>query len=147
MPEALHIVLADDDADDRLFFTDALSASKIQTVIDTVNDGVELMDYLRQRTAKLPDLIFLDLNMPRKGGMECLAEIRRDPKLNHLAVAIYSTSSAEKDIDETFIKGANIYIRKPSDFQTLKQVIADVLGINWQYRHSGLNRENFLMVV
>lgn len=147
MPEALHIVLADDDADDRLFFTDALAASKINTKVDTVNDGVELMDYLHKSALRLPDLIFLDLNMPRKSGMECLLEIRRDPKLRHLSIAIYSTSSSEKDIDETFVKGANIYIRKPNDFSTLKKVIADVLGINWQYRHSGLNRENFLLVV
>ena len=146
MPDPLYIVLAEDDEDDRMFFTDALSASKITTVVDTVNDGVELMEHLHRRD-RLPDIIFLDLNMPRKGGMECLAEIRKSPKFNQLSIAIYSTSSAEKDIDETFIRGANIYIRKPTDFSTLKKVLSDVLNINWQYRSSGLKRENFLLVV
>ncbi len=146
MPDPLYIVLAEDDEDDRMFFTDALSAAKIATIVDTVNDGVELMEYL-ENAKRLPDLIFLDLNMPRKGGMECLSEIRKNSTLKHLSVAIYSTSSAEKDIDDTFVRGANIYIRKPTDFQTLKKVLADVLGINWQYRASGLKRENFLLVV
>ena len=143
--DVLHVLLADDDDDDRLFFKDAIEEVKVKTVVNMVNDGVELMDYLNNSDSRLPNLIFLDLNMPRKGGMECLKEIRCNHKLKDLSIAIYSTSGLEKDIEETFIKGANIYIKKPNDFEELKSILDKVININWQYHTSGFNRENFLL--
>jgi len=143
--DALHILLADDDDDDRLFFKDAIEEVKVKTVVTMVNDGVELMDYLNKFDIQLPNLVFLDLNMPRKGGMECLKEIRSNNRLKDISIAIYSTSGLEKDIEETFVKGANIYIKKPNDFEVLKDILAKVITINWQYHTSGLNRENFLL--
>jgi len=121
--EYMNIILADDDEDDRLFFTDAFEELKINTKVNTYNDGVELMDYLNTDDAILPDILFLDLNMPRKSGKECLIEIRDNEKFQNIAIAIYSTSSSEEDIEETFVQGANIYIKKPSDFTLLKNTI------------------------
>jgi CheY-like chemotaxis protein len=95
--------------------------------------------------AILPQVLFLDLNMPRKGGIECLHEIKQNNKFKDIAIAIYSTSSSEQDIEETFISGANIYIKKPNDFAALKKVLSDVVTINWQYHTSGLNKDNFLL--
>ena len=115
--ESLNILLADDDDDDRLFFKDAIEEIKVKTSVTMVNDGVELMEYLNKSEINLPNLLFLDLNMPRKGGMECLTEIRKNSKLKDLSIAIYSTSALENDIEETFIKGANTYIKKPNDFE------------------------------
>jgi DNA-binding NarL/FixJ family response regulator len=83
--------------------------------------------------------------MPKKNGLECLAEIKSNNKFEDIAIAIYSTSSSEEHIEETFVKGANIYIKKPSDFETLKKVLSDVVAINWQYHTSGLNKDNFLL--
>ncbi len=143
--EELHVLLADDDDDDRLFFKDAIEVVKVKTIVTMVNDGVELMDYLNDPDTRLPNLLFLDLNMPRKGGMECLKEIRSNSKLKDLSIAIYSTSGLEKDIEETFIKGANIYIKKPNDFDELKVILEKVININWQYHTSGFNKEHFLL--
>ncbi len=143
--DALHILLADDDDDDRLFFKEAIDEVKVKTVVTMVNDGVELMDFLHKPNIHLPNLVFLDLNMPRKNGMQCLNEIRSNPILKDLSIAVYSTSALEKDIEETFIKGANIYIKKPNDFELLKNILAKVITINWQYHTSGLNKENFLL--
>jgi len=143
----LQVLLADDDKDDRLFFKYAIEELKIQTIVSTVNDGVELMAYLSNTGNQLPDLIFLDLNMPRKGGMECLKEIRANSLFNDLSVAIYSTSASEKDIEESFVLGANIYITKPNDFTSLKKILAEVININWQYHTSGLNKENFVLSI
>ena len=140
--EYIHIILADDDEDDRLFFTDAFDELKINTKVNTFNDGVELMNYLNKPDAILPNVLFLDLNMPRKNGIECLDEIKMDEKFNDIAIAIFSTSSSEEHIEETFVRGANIYIKKPSDFATLKKVLSDVVTINWQYHTSGLNKDN-----
>lgn len=143
--DELHVLLADDDDDDRLFFRDAIKEAKVKTVLNVVNDGVELMDYLNSYDSRLPNLLFLDLNMPRKSGMECLTEIRSNHKLKDLCIAIYSTSGLEKDIEDTFVKGANIYIKKPSDFEELKNILDKVININWQYHTSGFNKENFLL--
>ncbi len=145
--EPLNILLADDDEDDRLFFKEAFDEIKIKTKVQTVNDGVELMNYLNRKDIILPHILFLDLNMPLKSGLECLKEIRESKALKDLSVAIYSTSGAEEDIERTFLKGANVYIKKPNDFATLKKVLSEVVSINWQYHTSGLNKENFLLSI
>lgn len=141
----INICLADDDEDDRLFFTDAFDELKIKTKVVTFNDGVELMDYLNHDDSILPNVLFLDLNMPKKNGVECLLEIKQNEKLSDIAIAIYSTSSSEEHIEETFVNGANIYIKKPNDFEDLKKILSEVVTINWQYHTSGLNKDNFLM--
>lgn len=141
----INIILADDDEDDRLLFTDAFSELKINTRVNTFNDGVELMNYLNDVNCVLPHVLFLDLNMPRKNGIECLLEIKKNERFDNIAIAIYSTSSSEEHIEETFVNGANIYIKKPNDFNTLKKVLSDVVTLNWQYHTSGLNKDNFLL--
>ena len=143
----LTIFLAEDDEDDRQFFTDAIAQMKVKTKLKTFNDGQELMDHLSDIDQAEPDLVFLDLNMPRKSGMECLEEIRKNPRLKDLVIAIYSTSASEEDVEDTFVRGANIYIHKPNDFPALKKVLADVLSVNWQYHTSGLDKANFLMSI
>ena len=141
----IYIILADDDEDDRLFFTDAFGELGMNTKVNTFNDGVELMDYLNSKEAILPNVLFLDLNMPKKSGIECLNEIKTNTKMSEIAIAIYSTSASEEDIEETFVLGANIYIKKPSDFKALKKMLSEVVSINWQYHTNGLNKDNFLL--
>lgn len=143
----LSILLAEDDEDDRFFFKEAIDQVKIKTELTMVTDGVELMEYLANPENPRPHVVFLDLNMPRKGGIECLEEIRANKVYNDLTIAIYSTSASDNDIEETFVKGANVYIRKPSDFKVLQKVISEVLSINWQYHTSGLNKEHFLLSI
>lgn len=141
----LNIALADDDEDDRLFFEEAIEEITIRTKLSLFHNGKELMDYLNLPNVILPNLVFLDLNMPVKNGMQCLKEIRSNPFLNNVSIAIYSTSSSEKDIEETFVNGANIYLNKPNNFSKLRKSIEKVLQINWQYHTSSLNRDNFLL--
>jgi CheY-like chemotaxis protein len=143
--DALYLLLADDDDDDRLFFKEALEEVKVRTILNTVNDGSQLMNYLNKPGIRLPHIVFLDLFMPVKSGMECLTEIRRNNKLKDITVAIYSTTSKENIIEEAFVKGANIYISKPYDFSVLKNILAQVVNMSWQYYTSGLRKENFLL--
>ncbi len=140
-----YIILADDDEDDRMLFTDAFDELKISTKVQTFKDGAELMSYLNSDEAVLPEILFLDLNMPKKNGIECLKEIKSNNRLVNIAIAIYSTSSSEEHIEETFVKGANIYIKKPNDFNALKKVLQDVVTMNWQFHTSGMNIENFML--
>lgn len=141
----IHLILADDDKDDRLFFTDAFRELKIKTKVSTFNDGVELMNYLNKDDALLPNVLFLDLNMPKKSGIECLIEIKANAKMSGIAIVIYSTSASEEDIEKTFVLGANIYIKKPDSFAKLKKVLSEVVSINWQYHTNSLNKDNFLL--
>ncbi len=141
----VEILLVDDDQDDRSIFSDALSELKIESNLNMLEDGRELINYLEDPKTKLPDILFLDLNMPYKSGVECLKEIRQMEKYRTLTVAIYSTSNSEKDMEDTFVNGANIYIRKPNDFTKLKKVLNEVVAMNWQFHTSALNKETFLL--
>jgi CheY-like chemotaxis protein len=143
--KVMKIALADDDSDDRMLFEEAIDDIKIATELSLFVDGKQLMDHLLQTEMTLPEIVFLDLNMPIKNGMQCLKEIRRDKRLRDLCVAIYSTSSSERDIEETFVQGANIYINKPNSYGALKKAIEKVLQMNWQYHTSNLNQHNFLL--
>ncbi len=142
---SIEILLVDDDSDDRNTFKDALSELKIGTNLTLLEDGRNLLEYLENPDNKKPDILFLDLNMPYNTGVECLIELRQYSKFNDLSIAIYSTSSTDKDIEETFINGANIYIKKPNDFAKLKKILNDVVNMNFQFHNSGLNKETFLL--
>ena len=129
----LHILLADDDMDDRSFFEKALKEIPVATQLITVNNGEQLMDYLNEHSADLPDVLFLDLSMPRKTGFECLSEIKENEKLKDLPVVMFTTSFTrgidfEQNLMNTLTRmGAQDYIRKPGDFEELKQVIHQAL--------------------
>lgn len=125
--EQLNVLLADDDADDRLFFKEAMEEINIDTMVSVVNDGTQLIDYLNQPENYLPDILFLDINMPGKNGLECLRELRDDIRFDGILIVIYSTSGADRDIQEAYRCGANIYMKKPGDFVELKASLANVL--------------------
>lgn len=143
----MQILLCDDDEDDRMFFGEAIKELKVQNVLKIFENGLELMDYLHHPETMLPHILFLDINMPCKSGLECLGEIRENTKFKDLVIAIYSTSSSEEVIEETFTNGANIFIKKPADFEKLKKVIHHVLNMNWQYHTAGLNKETFFLSI
>jgi CheY-like chemotaxis protein len=131
------ILLADDDADDRLLTKRALEASRVLNELRFVEDGEELMDYLMQRgqyadqgAAPRPGLILLDLNMPRKDGREALAEIKRHPELHRIPVVVMTTSKAEEDVFRSYDLGANSYITKPVTFERLVDLMK-TLGTYW----------------
>ncbi len=133
-PATRNIFLADDDADDCIFFEDALKQVNIPTRLTTSNNGLELMSNLELvATPPPPDVIFLDLNMPRKNGLQCLKEIRESPRLKDIPVVILSTSASNSSVDETYTQGANYYICKPRSFTLLVKAIETVLQLNmWQ---------------
>ena len=122
----IHILLADDDLDDHFFFKNALKEIPLATQLTTVNDGELLFAYLSHHSERLPDVLFLDLNMPRKNGSECLIEIKRDAKLNRIPVIIYSTCLQSEMADELYQKGAHYYLKK-YDIDELPKYIQRVL--------------------
>jgi len=124
-----NIFLADDDEDDRFIFEEALKEIQVPTSLFTANDGEQLMAALNTLTGNLPDVIFLDLNMPRKNGFQCLSEIRQNKNLRSIKTIIFSTSYEPDVIELLFKTGADHYIKKPTEFNELKKVIENVLKI------------------
>jgi CheY-like chemotaxis protein len=125
----LKILLADDDTDDCRFFKTALEKLPLSAQLTIVNDGEELMQLLTKENAELPDVLFLDINMPRKNGSECLYDIKHNEKLKLLPVVIFSTSYSRDTMSALFKAGAHIYIRKPGNFEQLKEVIHHALPL------------------
>jgi CheY-like chemotaxis protein len=145
--DLLHILLADDDESDRLLFIEAFEELNLKTKVYTVNDGVQLLEYLTQKEVPLPNILFLDLNMPRKNGLECLQEIKSNEQLKSISVVIYSTSASEKDLEDTFLYGAHVYIKKPNDFMALKQMLNKSLKIISLYTRESFNKSEYLLTV
>jgi len=145
--EQFNIIIADDDSADRLLFKEALEELKLTPTVHTVNNGMELMAYLNDKNTVVPHLIFLDLNMPLKNGLECLKEIRSSENLKDVSIAIYSTSDNASDIDDTFHYGANIYITKPKDFNVLKQLLSKAVAATHLQQGERFNRDNFFLKI
>lgn len=131
------ILMADDDEDDRLLARDALREAPVPATLRFVQDGGELLEYLRRERryappadAPPPSLVLLDLNMPRMGGMEALREIRRDPALRRIPVVVMTTSQQREDVVKSYELGANSYITKPVSFSGLVEVMR-TLGRYW----------------
>jgi CheY-like chemotaxis protein len=129
--------MADDDEDDCMLAREALAESRLANELYIVNDGEELMDYLHHRglyanesSAPRPNLILLDLNMPRKDGREALREIKADPVLRKIPVVILTTSKAEEDVYSSYDLGANSFIIKPVTFTSLVEVMRTI-GKYW----------------
>ncbi len=128
--DVITILMADDDADDRLMTKEALEDARLANELYFVEDGEELLDYLHRRgrfadpaLSPRPGLILLDLNMPRKDGREALREIKADPELRRIPVVVLTTSKAEEDILRTYDLGVNSFITKPVSFEALVEVM------------------------
>src|SRR5688572_13667938 len=140
--KSTHILFSDDDTDDALLFTQAADLMKSSILLSFAEDGEQLMRYLSKEM--LPDMIFLDLNMPVKNGIECLKEIRADKKLDWLPVIIYTTSDNPRDIDACFDLKANLYVVKPTSFENIIKTLKKV--INMDFKKQGFpSKESFLL--
>lgn len=132
--QTIHILMAEDDPEDRMLVRKAFKESRAINNITFVDDGEELMRYLRHEgefaNSPRPDLLLLDLNMPRKDGREALTEIKQDPDLKHIPVVILTTSGAEEDVLRSYRLGANSYIQKPVTFEKLIET-AEALDKYW----------------
>ncbi|MBK8881778.1 MAG: response regulator [Bacteroidales bacterium] len=141
----MNILLADDDIDDCIFFEKALEELIISTNLTTVHDGEELMQLLANESYNLPDILFLDLNMPRKNGFECLSEIKHDNKLKDLPVIIFSTSFEQEVVNSLYKNGARYFIRKPSVFIQFKEIILRALLLVGEGKTSHSTQDNFVI--
>lgn len=146
---AKNIFLTDDDADDCMLFSEALQEiyGDDQARLTITSDGVKLMQVLDETVPPSPEIIFLDLNMPRKNGFECLSEIRNHPKLKDIPIVVFSTSSNNDIVNRTYQQGANYYICKPQSYAMLKRAIEFVLSLDTNKLNQKPLREKFVINV
>jgi len=144
----IKILLTDDDEDDRDFFAEALEDLDLDYPIEFCKNGVELLDRLYDANLPIPDIIFLDLNMPILSGFETLQQIRENDKFKDIPViAIYSTSATVDGIKSTFGLGANAYVVKPLAFNDLKILLKKVIELDWTKKLSDASIETFVITV
>jgi DNA-binding response OmpR family regulator len=123
------IILAEDDPDDHDFFTEALNEISVSIKLVAVKNGEELMELLKHF---LPDIIFLDLDMPYKNGLECIAEIRANHKLQKIPVVVFSSTTRPSNIDTAYEMGADLFFIKPSVYKDLVSSTKAILNLNWK---------------
>jgi two-component system response regulator len=130
VPRPLNVLLVEDDAGDVLIAREAMAAGQLSTVLDVVTDGVEAMAYLRHEDGysdvQRPDLILLDLNLPRMSGHEVLAEVKRDPTLRRIPVVVLTTSQVHEDIVRSYDLHAAVHVSKPVDFDEFAGVVKQI---------------------
>ena len=140
-----HILLADDDVDDIMIFKEVLNELNLPVRLTTIDNGEKLMQLLQEDEA-LPDVLFLDLNMPRKTGMECLKEIKSAEALKRLPVVIFSTSFKKETVDTLYESGAQFYIRKPSEFLRFRTLIHKSLVLTTELNFMQPEKEAFVLL-
>ena len=128
--EPIDVLLVEDDAGDVLLIREAFEHNKVHNSLEVVSDGVEAIAYLRREgehaNARRPDLVLLDLNLPRKDGREVLAEVKEDPELRRIPVVVLTTSKAEEDVLRSYDLHANAYVTKPVDFDRFIEVVRQI---------------------
>jgi len=126
----LGVLLVEDDPGDVLIAREALQAAKLDTRLDVVSDGVQAMEFLRKQgeyaDRERPDLILLDLNLPRMSGHEVLAEVKADPELRRIPIVVLTTSTSVDDVMKSYDLHANVYVAKPVDFNAFAQVVKKI---------------------
>jgi DNA-binding response OmpR family regulator len=145
--EKLVIILLDDDGEEHILFKEvANDFVEINSVISFFK-GNELLAHLSDSSTIIPDILFLDLNMPILSGIDCLVEIRKNTRFKNLPIAIYSTSSSKNDMKIAYQNGADFYINKPFEYSGMEKILRKVLNINWKEHSSDRTFEKFITLV
>ncbi|HEX8515416.1 MAG TPA: response regulator [Bacteroidia bacterium] len=137
------IFLADDDEDDRLIFNEAIAEISSKVDVKEASDGLKLIKLLNE-TSRLPDIIFLDLNMPFQSGKETLKALRSNKAFKNIPVVIYSTSANPMDIEETYRLGASLYLEKPYSMAVMIRKLEHILAHKWEVV-SNIDRKDYFI--
>ncbi|WP_080778145.1 response regulator [Chryseobacterium phocaeense] len=145
--EYLNVITADDDEGNIIFFKNIFKDLKIGVKSRFFSSGDSLMDYLQTGEAIIPELIFIKYTISGKNSRECLEEIKMNPRFSNIVIAMYVDQIPENEIEEIFVNGANIFMKKPESYEGLKKSLTEIISINWQYHTSGLNKDTFIMKI
>lgn len=139
------VYLVDDDADDRMFFKDAFQETFQKPKVITFNCAVRFLEEIQKKLEDLPQIIFLDLNMPKLSGLDCLRQLKVISRIKGIPVAIYTTSNAVKYINDSYKDGATKFVNKPNDFNEIVKTMNVILTMNWVKMKNERNKEDFVL--
>ncbi|MCG2460316.1 response regulator [Flavobacteriaceae bacterium F89] len=139
------IILVDDDPDDRDIFSDAFQNLKLQAELLLLESGHQFMDYMEKIDLAIPTIVFLDLNMPIISGLDCLKYLREKIADTNYFVTIYSTSASERDMEKAYLLGANGYLKKPTGFRQLQDMMLKTIKTGSTIKDTPLSRAEFLL--
>jgi len=145
--ENLRIVVADHDEVNRIFFRNIFKEAKVQVSSVEFDSGRSMMEYFNTIGKAIPGILFMNHNLPGKESAAYLNKIKSDPEFSRLIVVIYSSGLTEEQIEDMFIRGGNIFMRLPDNYQELKKLLLEVVNSSWQYHASALSIETFIMRV
>lgn len=145
--EFLNVIVTDQDEGNLIFFKSIFKDLKIEVKVQCFYHKYDLMDYLNSEDAIIPEILFMNYDMTDKTCLSCIKEIKEDFRFSNMVNAVYSDTISETEIEELLVNGANIFIKKPETYESLKKVLTEVIVINWQYHTSGLNKDNFIMKI
>ena len=140
----IHILLGEDDPDDSMLFIQALDETKLTSVVNIADNGAKFVDHVDGKSNSVPDIIFLDVNMPLKNGIECLQALRSKDDYKSVPVIMYSTSGTKGEIESCYEKGANYYVVKPFSFDAIKKMVSDFCTRDWR-ADVNRNLKNFVI--
>jgi CheY-like chemotaxis protein len=145
--EYLNVILVDNGEENQILFKKVFKDLKVGIKIQIFGNGENLMDYLNSEEAQIPEILFMEKEIPKKNSLEYIEEIKTDFRFDNMVIAIYSDHFSTTEEEEIFVNGANIVMKKPDNYDNLKKVVAEIVTLNWQYHTSGLNKNNFIMKV
>ncbi|SEW49181.1 CheY chemotaxis protein or a CheY-like REC (receiver) domain [Chryseobacterium wanjuense] len=145
--EYLNVILVDDDEGNQIFFKNIFKDLKVGVKVQIFNNGRDLMNFLNSEDALIPEILFMKYDIPKKNSLECLEEIKIDFRFDQMVNVIYSDELSVGEEEDVFVKGANVFMKKPDNYADMKKVLSEIITINWQYHTSGLNKNNFIMKV
>lgn len=139
----VHVVLVDDDIDDSYIFNTAVQQSNMPIELSIAEDGQKLFNFLDRNPT--PDVIFMDINMPFKNGIECLGEIRANQKYSSIPIVMYSTTSNRLNVEACYNAGANLYVVKPNTFDQVDRMVQRLCSKEWASEAKVPTKDDFLM--
>lgn len=145
--EYLNVVLIDHDEGNHVFFSTIFQDLRIDIKFQAFFSDAALMQYLNRDSTPVPDVLFMNYDMPGNNAMDCLDEIKSNERCSSMTVAIYSDLISSTEEEEIFVRGANVFMRKPALYQDLKKRVTEIMAVSWQYYTCGLNKDYFIMKV
>lgn len=145
--EFLNVILADDDEAGQILLKSIFKELKIEIMVQCFQSEIQVMDYLNSTEGRIPEILLIHNTLSGGISKESIQEIRSEVRFGNMIIAVYGENLPESEIEDFFVAGAHVFIRKPNTYADLKKIVADVVAVIWQYQTSGLNKDNFILKI
>jgi len=145
--EFLNVILADDDEAGQILLKSIFKELKIEIMVQCFQSEIQVMDYLNSTEGRIPEILLIHNTLSGGISKESIQEIRSEVRFGNMIIAVYGENLPESEIEDFFVAGAHVFIRKPNTYADLKKIVSDVVAVIWQYQTSGLNKDNFILKI